>query len=88
MALKQWQRVLNKYDADNYISTVKLVKLNQKYRVPIFVMDRSVEYAKNLSSDGKEFYALLKTQLKAYNSLRMGGDVKEALHRIFCKMSQ
>ena len=88
MALKQWQRVLNKYDADNYISTVKLVKLNRKYRVPIFVMDRSVEYAKKLSSDGKEFYALLKTQLKAYNSLRMGGDVKEALRRIFCKMSK
>lgn len=64
------------------------MKLNHKYSVLFKVMERTVEYAKTLSIDNRDLYSFIKTQLKAYSSLRRGGDIREVLYRIFTRIAQ
>ena len=76
-----WDNILKKYEATSLISRSSLSNLNEKYVVPVSIIDRSVEYARNLSSDKKEFSSLIKTQLDAYLSLKFDGiDTKELLN--------
>lgn len=71
-----------------FISPEKILKLNHKYSVPFTVMERTVKYTKNLSEDNRDFYSLVKTPLKAYSSLKRGGDIREVLYRIFTRIAQ
>lgn len=76
--MKLWEKVLGKYNATDIISRATLSGINKKFVVPVSVMDRAVEFAKDLSSDKKDFVSMIKTQLESFISLKVDGlDLKK-----------
>ena len=81
--MKLWDKVLGKYNVSDLISRTVLSRLNRKYEVPVSVMDRAVDFAKDLSSDSKGFVLTLRTQLESFIALRQGGiNIKELNKKI------
>jgi SpoVK/Ycf46/Vps4 family AAA+-type ATPase len=80
--MKLWEKVLGKYNATELVSRATLSGINRKFVVPVSVMDRAVEYAKDLSSDKKDFVSMIKTQLESFISFKEDGlDSKKLRHK-------